>query len=127
MAALATTLANALLNATLRNTAYVQPTTVYVALFTVTPTAAGGGTEATGGSYARVAVTFGAAAAGQVTNSADALFPAATVGWGTIVAAAIFDSLNGGTLLYFGPCGPIAINTGDQPKFVAGTLAVSLA
>lgn len=36
---------------------YTPPVTFYVALFTVTPSDSGGGTEVSGGSYARVAMT----------------------------------------------------------------------
>ena len=34
-------------------TAYTAPTTLYVALYTVAPTDTGGGTEVSGGAYAR--------------------------------------------------------------------------
>ena len=63
-------LEDALINATLRNTSYVSPTTVYVGLFTTDPTDAGTGTEVAGGSYARTAVTFGAPSNGVATNNA---------------------------------------------------------
>ena len=46
---MSTYLQNAVINATLRNTAYTSPTTVYVGLFTTTVTAGGSGTEVTGG------------------------------------------------------------------------------
>lgn len=128
MAALSTTLINALLNATLRNLAYVPPATVYVALFTIAPTAGGGGTEVAGGAYARQPATFAAPSGGQVANGADIVFPVATAAWGTIVAVAIFDAAAAGTMLYFGPLSAnTAIGINDQPKFIAGQLAVSLA
>ena len=51
-------LENALINATLRDTTYTSPATVYVSLWTTDPTDAGSGTEVSGGSYARTAVTL---------------------------------------------------------------------
>lgn len=69
-----TYLDNALLNAVLVNTAYTSPATVYVALYTATPGPSGGGTEVSGGSYARTACTFSAASSGSLTNSADCTF-----------------------------------------------------
>ena len=70
-------LENALINATLRNTTYTSVATVYVSLWTTDPTDAGSGTEVSGGSYARTAVTFGAPSNGVTTNSADVTFPTA--------------------------------------------------
>ena len=70
MAEISNFLENAIINATLRNTTYTSPATVYVGLFTSDPTDAGSGTEVSGGSYARTAVTFGAPSNGTSTNSA---------------------------------------------------------
>jgi len=127
MAALSTTLANALLNGTLRNVAYTPVATVYVALYTVAPTAAGGGTEVSGGSYARTAVTFSAAASGAVTNSGTVTFPTSTGSWGTVVAAGIFDASTSGNLLYFGNLtASVAVGSGVAPKLNAGAVTVSL-
>ena len=50
-------LENKIIDHMLRNQAYTPPTTVYVALFTTATTDAGGGTEVSGGAYARQAVT----------------------------------------------------------------------
>ena len=38
--------------------AYTAPSTLYVALYTVAPTDTGGGTEVSGGAYARQTATF---------------------------------------------------------------------
>ena len=101
MAAMTDYLANVLRDHTLRNMAYTSPTTVYLALFTTATTEAGGGTEMTGGSYARQAITFDAGAiAGQADQAAVVAFtdcPAATV-----VAAAVMDALTVGNMLYHG-------------------------
>ena len=53
-------LENKLIDHFLGTTSYTMPTPVYVALYTVTPSDAGGGTEATGGSYARQTAAFAA-------------------------------------------------------------------
>lgn len=115
-----------LLNHVLRNTAYSSPTTVYVALFTAAPTDAGGGTEVTGGAYVRESVAFDAPVGGQVVNSADVLFPIATLDWGTIVAFALFDASSSGNMLYYANLTASRdILTGDQLRFPAGQLIVS--
>ena len=84
MAEFSNYLENALINAVLRNTTYTSPATVYVSLYITDPTDADSGTEVSGGSYARVAVTFGAPSNGVSTNSADVTFPTCTVSWGTV-------------------------------------------
>lgn len=120
----------ALLDHVLRNTALTSPTTVYVALFTVAPTDAGGGTEVATGSYARTAATFGAASSGSpssISNSADVDFPTATANWGTIVAAAIFDAASGGNMLLWGDLTTSkAVNSGTQARFLTGDIVITL-
>jgi hypothetical protein len=73
MAEMSNYLENALLNGTLNATTYTAPTTVYVSLWTSNPNDDGSGTEVSGGSYARVAVSFATATgtSGQVLNDAD--------------------------------------------------------
>jgi hypothetical protein len=77
--------ANAILNVSSGQSAYTAPTApVKVALVSVIGTAAAAGTEVTGGPgpYARQSITFSAAAAGSITNSAPLNFtgmPAITV------------------------------------------------
>lgn len=115
----------------------------YVGLFTVTPTDAGGGTEVTGGSYARVAVAStlanwaGTQAAGSTTSSTGTggvssnngaiTFPAPTADWGTVVAFGIFDALTGGNLLFFGTLSiAISILNGSGARsLAAATLTVT--
>jgi hypothetical protein len=70
MAEMSNYLENALINGTLRGTTYTAPTTTYLALYTSDPTDADTGTEITGGSYARQAITMGAPSNGVSTNSA---------------------------------------------------------
>ena len=116
----------ALLNHVLRATALASPAAVYVALYTVAPSDAGGGTEVSGGAYARQAATFAAPAVGATSNSVAILFPVATAGWGTVTSFGIFDALSGGNLLYWGT---LAVNQlvplGEQVRFAVGELDVT--
>ena len=121
-------LENALINVTLRSTAYTAPTTVYVSLWTSDPTDAGSGTEVSGGSYARTAVTFGAPSNGASTNSADVTFPTATALWGTVGWIGINDAATSGNLLYHSPLDTAKlIDSGDIFKITTGNLSVTLA
>jgi len=121
-------LENALINVTLRATTYTAPATVYVSLWTSDPTDAGSGTEVSGGSYARTAVTFGAPSNGVTTNSADVTFPTATASWGTVGWIGINDALSSGNLLYHSPLDSAkTIDSGDIFKISTGNLSVTLA
>jgi hypothetical protein len=108
-----------------------RPATWYVALYTVSPTAAGGGTEAAYGSYARVAVTnngtnFPAAASGRKSNGAAITFPTPSSGSGTIVAFGILTASSGGTLKRFGPVSPnLSIVVGTAISFAIGALLIT--
>lgn len=107
----------------LRNVAYTSPPTVYLALFTTATTDAGGGTEVTGGSYARQAVAFsiGAAGSGAADNTAAESFvnmPACTV-----THAALVDALTGGNKLLHAPLtSPKTVGAGDTLSFAIGDI-----
>lgn len=124
-------LENELLDHVLGGGDYPRPATVYVALYTATPNDAGGGTEASGGSYVRVAVTnnatnWPAAANGSKSNGTAITYAAATADWGTVVAFGLFDALSGGNLLYWGDLSQSrAVNSGDTASFAVGTLTIS--
>lgn len=92
-------LENKILNLVFKNTAYTPPATVYAALMTAAPTDTGGGTEVTGGSYARQALTMGTPSLGVITNTLAVTF--STVPAGTITHIAIYDASSGGNLLYY--------------------------
>jgi hypothetical protein len=127
MAEMSNYLENALINATLRNTSYTSPATVYVSLYTSDPTDADSGTEVSGGSYARTAVTFGAPSNGVSTNSAAVEFPQATGSWGTVGWIGIEDASTGGNLLYHTALDTSkTIDTGDIFKISIGSLSVTL-
>ena len=128
MAEMSNYLENALINATLRNTSYSSPATVYVALYTTDPTDANTGTEVSGGSYARTAVTFGAPSDGVSTNSASVEFPTCTSSWGTITHIGIMDALTAGNLLYHTALTTSkAIDVDDIFRITTGNLSVTLA
>jgi hypothetical protein len=128
MAEMSNYLENALINVTLRATSYTAPTTVYVALYTTDPTDADTGTECSGTSYARQAVTFGAPSDGVTTNSAAVEFPQAGGAWGTITHIGIRDALTTGNLLYHTPLDASkTIATGDVFRIASGSLSVTLA
>lgn len=121
-------LETALVNASLRNTSFTSPATVFVALYTTDPTDANTGTEVTGGSYARQSATFAAPSNGASTTNADVTFPTATANQGTITHFGIMDALTGGNLLYHGLLNNSkTIQTGDILKIEAGNLTVTLA
>jgi len=121
-------LENALINATLRNTSYTSPTTCFVALYTADPTDADSGTEVSGGSYARTAVTFGAPSNGVATNSADVTFPTCTSSWGTVTHVGVRDAVTSGNLLYHAALTTSkTVSSGDIFKISSGNLSVTLA
>jgi hypothetical protein len=117
---------NAVLQAVLAAVQYTSPSVVYVALYTAAPGPTGGGTEVSGGSYARTACTFGAPTNGALTNSGACTFPQASAGWGTITAFGIFDAQTNGNLLYYGNLtASKTINSGDQLTFAISGITVT--
>jgi hypothetical protein len=130
MAEMSNYLEVALLNATLNGTTYTAPATVYVSLWTSDPTDAGSGTEVSGGSYARTAVSFATASgtSGNVLNDADVTFPTATASWGTVGWIGINDAATAGNLLYHTALDTSkTIDSGDIFKISTGNLSVTLA
>jgi hypothetical protein len=114
MSQLSNYLQDALLTHLLRNTDFVRPATLYVALYTVAPTDGGGGTEVGAASYARQPIVTGAASrfsdptiegsgnGYESWNLDNVVFPVAATAWGTIKAFAIFDQLVGGNMWWHG-------------------------
>jgi hypothetical protein len=128
MAEMSNYLEDALINATLRNTSFTSPATVYLGLYTSDPTDANTGTEVSGGSYARVAVTMGAPSNGVSLNTAAIEFAQATGSWGTVGWIGILDALTTGNLLYHTPLDVSkTISSGDIFKIAIGSLSVTLA
>ena len=118
---------------------------LHVALFTAAPSDAGGGTEVSGGSYTRAAVTrslanfAGTQAAGSTvasngtggvtSNNGAITFPAPTANWGNITHFAIMDAASGGNMLIWGALAQAkTVNNGDAaPSFTSAALTFTLA
>ncbi len=124
-------LENKLLDGVLGGTNFTQPATVYVALLTAAPTDAGGGTEVSGGSYARAAVTnnstnFPAAASGSKANGTAIAFPTPSGSWGVVTHFAVYDAASAGNLLYWAALtASQTISTGNTVSFAIGALVIT--
>lgn len=110
-------------------TAFTLPT-VYLALFTAAPSDAGGGTEVTGGSYARK-VTAGAdwttAASGVISNATVITFVTPTGSWGTVTHVAAFDASTTGNMLWWDDLTTSqAVGTGNTVSFAIGALTITI-
>lgn len=125
-------LENAVLDHVFGASSYSAPATLYVALFTVAPNDTGGGTEVSGGSYARVAVTnnatnFPSASGGAKSNGAAITFPTATASWGTVVAMGIYDAASAGNLLAWADLtSSKSVGINDTASFAIGDLDITL-
>lgn len=137
--ALSDYLENKLVDHVFRGQSYTAPATVYVALFTTACSDSTGGTEVSGGSYARpglatslanwagtqgagtTAVSSGVS--GTTSNNAAITFSTPTANWGTVTYIGLMDASSGGNLLI---CTALTvgktINTGDAVSFPAGSL-----
>ncbi len=119
--------ANAMLDFEYGNVSYTPPATYYIALYSVAPNAGGGGTEFTGGGYARVAVAnnltnFPAASGGSKTIGTAITFPTLTVDHPDAVAFGIFDASSAGNFKGYGAISPSKqCLAGDVPFFAAST------
>ena len=140
MAAKTNYLENKIIDWFFRGQTFTPPVTMYIGLFTATPSDTGGGTEVTGESYARVAVTSalanwagtqsaGSTAAssgtgGTTSNNGAITFPAPTASWGQVTHFGIFDAATAGNLLVWAALTtPKTINSGDPaPNFAAAAL-----
>ena len=106
--------------------AVTRPTAWYLGLFTAAPGEAGGGTEISGGAYARQSVAF-SVSGDTATNSAAIEFPVATADWGTITHVAVFDASTGGNqIAYAALTTSKTIATGDVLRVPAGDLDITL-
>lgn len=137
-------LENKLVDAFLRGQSYTMPTSVYVALATASGSDSACGTEVSGGSYARVAVTSSLAnwagtqsagstvastgTGGTTSNNGAVTFPAPTANWGTVVEFCVFDASTSGNLLFRAALTVNkTINNGDAaPSFAAGALTFQI-
>jgi hypothetical protein len=138
-------LENKLVDLCVRGQAFTAPATLYFALFTAAPSDSGGGTEVTGGSYARASVTAslanfaGTQSAGSTTassgtggvtsNNGSITFATPTANWGSVTHWGVFDALSGGNLLFHGALSQAkTINNGDPaPSFAAAAFQLTFA
>lgn len=126
----AASVASEIVDCLLGGAAFSPPATLHFALYTVAPTEFGGGTECSGGSYARVAVandltTWDSAVDGTKTLAIPVTFPTATAPWGTVVAWGLHTAASGNVLYMYGPIDtPVAISASDTPTFAAGSIVI---
>jgi hypothetical protein len=145
MGAMSDYLENKLIDHTFRGVSYTAPSGLYVALFTAAPSDSGGGTEVSGGSYARVnlapstanwASTGGAGTttnpsagtSGTTSNNSAITFAAPTANWGVITHVGVFDASTSGNLLFWTALTTSkTVNNGDAaPSFAAGALTFQI-
>ena len=110
--------------------AYTAPSTLYVALYTVAPSDTGGGTEVSGGAYARQTATFSVSGTNPTTasNTAAIEYPTATANYGTVVAVGVFDAASSGNLLAYANLSTSkVVSSGDIFRFNTGDLDITLA
>ena len=107
-------------------TAYTAPSTLYVALFTAAPSDSGGGTEVSGGAYARQTIAF--TTSGDTTsNNAAIEFPTATANYGTVTHVGIYDASSSGNLMAWASLtSSKTIETGDVFRIPSGDLDITL-
>lgn len=114
MGAMTNYLENKIIDWLLRGQSFTPPGTWYVGLLTAAPSDSAGGTECTGGDYARVSLqadldnfsgTQGAASTtlssgttGTSYNNAQLNFPTPTADWGEAGWAGLYDAATGGNL-----------------------------
>ena len=147
MSAMSNYLENKLVDHIFRGVSFTAPAALHVALFTAAPSDSGGGTEVSGGSYARAALspsttnwasTGGATTTtnpsagtgGATSNNSAITFPAPSgANWGVCTHFGIFDASTSGNLLVHGALtASKTINDGDAaPSFAISALVVTLA
>lgn len=124
----ATSVRTQVLDKLLGQTDFTPAATLYVALYTVAPTEDGGGTEVSGGSYARVAVTndvtnFPGAVDGAKSNGVAITFPTATALWGDVVAFGLHSHITNDALVLWGVLDdPENVDDTNTAVFDVGTL-----
>jgi len=136
-------LENQIIDHIFRTATFTKPTALYMALFTAAPSDAGGGTEVTGGSYARINLaplntnwnatqggTTGASSGtgGLTANAVAITFAAPTANWGTVTHFGIFDAVTSGNLLIWDAltANRTILNGDPAPSFAIGALQVTI-
>lgn len=119
-------LENRLLDHASGRTAYAKPAATYLALFTVAPGEAGGGTEVSAAGYSRKVVTWSAAAGGVTSNTAIVSFTPTGGNYGTVSAIGVFDAATGGNLLLKKDVADFATYQDVTIQFAAGAITFAL-
>lgn len=144
MTAMTDYLENKYIDNLLRTTTFARSAINAHALFTAAPGETGGGTEVTGGAYARIDLppldtnytatqggTTGVSSgtAGLSDNAVIITFPTPTANWGLVVSWAMFDALTVGNMeVYAALTASKTINNGDPaPTFPIGDLDFTFA
>ena len=127
------TVATGLLTAEGASASVTIQTSLYVALFTTSPTDTGvAGTEVSGGAYARkICDVWDAAAAGASENTAAITFATATALWGTVTHFLLLDDPSGAasssnTLIWATITPNRTIGIDDVAKYAIGALDITL-
>ena len=103
-----------------------RPTACHIALYAAAPSDSGGGTEVSGGAYARQSVAF-TVSGNTASNTAAVEYPTATASYGTVTHVGVFDAASGGNLIaYAALTTSKAIDTGDVFRLPAGDLDITL-
>jgi hypothetical protein len=119
------TVANSLLGAVLKATSYTGPSNLYAQLHTGDPGA--NGTSNTSTAYTgRVAITFGTASGGSITNNAAVDFTSAAAGSVTHTHISIWDASSSGNFIASGTVTSNAVSVGDTLQLASGAVTVSL-
>jgi hypothetical protein len=143
MSAMSDYLENKLIDHVFRAQTFAAPTALHIGLLTAAPSDAGGGTEVSGNSYARVALTpsltnwkstnnttgaVSSGTGGNTKNAAAVTFPTPTGTWGTVSHFGIYDAATAGNLLFWGAL-TIAktINQSDTVTFPVDSLSITFA
>ena len=144
MAAMTDYLENKLIDHCFRGVAFTAPAALHIGLFTATPSDTGGGTEVSGGSYARVALapsttnwasTGGATTttnpsagtSGTTSNNVAISFATPSASWGLVQWFGVFDASTAGNLLWWGALTtPKTINSGDTVSFAISALSIQI-
>lgn len=127
--AMTTFAANELIDHLFSAATYTPPANITCALFTAAPSDAGGGTEVTGGAYARISQTnnatnWPAASGGSKSNGTAINFGTATANWGTVTHVALFDGSTN-MLLWGALTTSRIVNNGDSFQFAATKLVIA--
>ena len=123
-----TYLRNLIINRFLRNQAHTPAAAIYSALFTDATDVSGGGTELTGGTYARAAMALVAPTGGVTSNSADVShtgLPDTTAD--PVTHGALFDASTAGNMLLQGALdAAVSAGSGDIARWVTGDYTLTV-